>query len=528
MYPVSRIVCFLAATNSYQGRSLDENNPLGPPNRDPEIYPQPPMSSRIFPSQNFIQYLPLMNLRTPGNVIEVGINGSVHGRNDSTSEAGMSRQIIAGPARDTCLSSSAVFQKDPYQHIDFLGSGAYGYVDTVTKVDEPSAVFARKTIRITSGRNRGVQLRSVEREFEILNRLKHCHVMRVLDIYCYCNKLSIIMSHVADTDMKEYLDKLDTLDTGPERHEMLKPLLMWQGCLIQAIDYLHEMKVKHKDLKPANILVKNGHIMITDFGIAKDLIDEETTQSLISGGTQGSPMYMAPEITLGGRRGRAVDIFSLGCIFLEISTCLIAGPGSHAKFAEHRNVNGSRAFSRCPTRILQWFWYLSGCYAEYNVFRNRLPDYPPDILFVHCTMLPGELAFMMLDPDPNTRITSRQLTQKIHSAVHLWNDVKMKACVECSSGPTWYSIHLPSHSSFKENEDLHFPQPPDIALTSLLNLDWEGAKNFGWSIICGGKLNAILNLERYELSIAFGGLYSTWISICVPPMVLLEISVPKF
>lgn len=124
------------------------------------------------------------------------------------------------------LSSSAMFQKDPYQHIDFLGNGAYGYVDTVKKVDEPPAVYARKTIRITSGRNREVQLRSAEHEFRIINRLKHCHVMRVLDIYSYRNKLSIIMLDVADTDMKEYLEKLDILDTGPERHEMLKPLLM--------------------------------------------------------------------------------------------------------------------------------------------------------------------------------------------------------------------------------------------------------------------------------------------------------------
>jgi serine/threonine protein kinase len=373
--------CLLTVANSYQGRSLDENNPTGLSNRDPEIYSQPPVPSYIYPSQNLIQYLPPTNLHTPGNVGEVVANGSIYGRNGSTSEAGVSRQTLPGPARDTHLSLYTIAQKDPYQHIDFLGSGAYGYVDTVKRIDEPSAVFARKTIRITSGRNREAQLRSVEREFEILNRLQHCHVMRVVDIYSFCNKLSIIMLHVADTDMKEYLDKLDTLDTGPERHEMLRPLLMWQGCLIQAIDYLHEMKVKHKDLKPANILVKNGYIMVTDFGIAKDLIDEETTQSLTSGGTQGSPMYMAPEIRLGGRRGRAVDIFSLGCIFLEISTCLIAGPGARGRFAEHRDVNGSRAFSRCPTQILQWFWYLSGCYAEYNVFVNRSPDYPPDKLF---------------------------------------------------------------------------------------------------------------------------------------------------
>jgi len=57
-------------------------------------------------------------------------------------------------------------------------------------------------------------------------------------------------------------------------------------------------------------------------------------------------MYMAPEIGLDGRRGKAVDIFSLGCIFLETSTCVIAGPGARAKSANCRDVNGPRTFLR--------------------------------------------------------------------------------------------------------------------------------------------------------------------------------------
>ncbi|KAH9208160.1 kinase-like domain-containing protein, partial [Leptodontidium sp. 2 PMI_412] len=208
--------------------------------------------------------------------------------------------------------SITVFENDPYQHIDHLGSGAYGYVDTVKKVNQPSAVFARKTIRVTSGNSREAQLKSVEKEFKILDRLRHEHVMTVLEIYSFRNKLSIIMLDIADMDMKEYLEKLDEVSLETERLRMLSPLPTWLGCLIQAVDYLHEMKVKHKDLKPANILVKDSQVIITDFGIAKDVIDEETTASLISGGAQGSPMYMAPEINLGQRRGRAVDIFSLG------------------------------------------------------------------------------------------------------------------------------------------------------------------------------------------------------------------------
>lgn len=130
------------------------------------------------------------------------------------------------------LQYGQFFEEDPYQHIECLGSGAYGYVDTVTKTVNPGAVFASKTIKITTGRNRDVQLKAVESEFEILRKLRHHHIIKVLEIYSCKNKLSIIMGLVAECDMKEYLEKLDGLNIGLERHSMLKPLLRWQGCLI--------------------------------------------------------------------------------------------------------------------------------------------------------------------------------------------------------------------------------------------------------------------------------------------------------
>ncbi len=319
-------------------------------------------------------------------------------------------------------------------------------------------------------------MRSAHSEFKILQRLKHHHVMQVLEMYCYRNKLSVIMLHVAETDMKEYLEKLDEMEVGQLRHEMLKPLLMWQGCLVKAIDYLHEMRIKHKDLKPANILVKGGRVMIADFGISKDLIDEETTASRLNSDPQGSPMYMAPEVFLEDRRGRAVDIFSLGCIFLEISTCMLAGPGSRACFAEHRDINGSRAYARCPKKILQWFWYLWGRYAEYKVFKTRQHGFPADSIFVDHLSLPGELAFMMLDPDPKKRITSRQLVARIYANLTLYPDVKEKSCGACNTGSKWEDENIPLHSTFYENESLEFPLPPESALTCELDFDWEGAK----------------------------------------------------
>jgi serine/threonine protein kinase len=372
--------------------------------------------------------------------------------------------------------SIRTFEKDPYQHIDHLGSGAYGYVDTVVKVDQPSAVFARKTIRITSGRNRDAQLKSVEGEFKILHRLRHEHIMAVLEIYNHRNKMSIIMLDVADMDMKEYLEKLDDIASKTERRQMLWPLLSWPGCLIQAIDYLHEMKVKHKDLKPANILVKDGRVIITDFGIAKDLIDEETTASLMSGGAQGSPMYMAPEVKLGQRRGRAVDIFSLGCIFLEISVCSIGEPRSRATFADHRNVNGSRAFSGCPEKLLQWIWFIWGLFDEYYTGLKPF-EHEVHSTLVNFSGICAELAFVMLDPNPTTRPTSRQLVQMIHSEDSIYlKDIKKYACRKCCGAPMWTNNNLPLHSTFKPDNEYVHDKPPEAAFSEPFNDGWEGAK----------------------------------------------------
>ena len=85
--------------------------------------------------------------------------------------------------------------------------------------------------------------------------------------------------------------------------------------------------------------------MISDLGVSKGLIDEETTASLTGAAPTGKPQYWAPEIdpqsgTLGYRRGRAVDIFALGCIFLEMATIFIAALGFRTRFTQHREASG--------------------------------------------------------------------------------------------------------------------------------------------------------------------------------------------
>jgi serine/threonine protein kinase len=384
---------------------------------------------------------------------------AVHNRNKSSTQSPEGSPIAL-----------RVLNEDPYTHIVDLGDGAYGIVD---KVERDGKVYARKKIRLNTGRSREKILQETQKEFAILKRLRHRHVIEVVEVFQIKNRLCIIMTQVADMDLKEFMERVDTLNEGFEKSGLVTKMQAWPFCLIQAIDYLHEMKVKHRDLKPANILIMGDEVLITDFGVSKDLIDEETTASLSNALGAGTPLYWAPEIDPYGefpnqRRGRAVDIFALGCIFLEIATVIYCQAGSLASFAAYRETEWksktTRAYRRCPKRLLQWIWHL---YKKRYLFL-----YNGNKLANHASSSVIELSFLMLDPNPKTRVTARQLvalTCEERSTL-----AQLPACEKCETS-VCPNLNLPLHSIYKSTQARRAFLDPKDALFNVED-DWEDAK----------------------------------------------------
>jgi serine/threonine protein kinase len=124
------------------------------------------------------------------------------------------------------------------------------------------------------------------------------------------------MLPVADFNLKEFLE---LAQTSSKIHHTFR-IREWFGCLAAAVQYLHGNRIRHRDIKPANILVKGLNILLVDFELALDWKDlDQSTTTAYCGRT---PLYAAPEVINLRKCNSTSDIWSLGCVFLEMATVL--------------------------------------------------------------------------------------------------------------------------------------------------------------------------------------------------------------
>ncbi|KAH7078440.1 kinase-like domain-containing protein, partial [Paraphoma chrysanthemicola] len=129
------------------------------------------------------------------------------------------------------------------------------------------------------------------------------------------HKTIMVSRKISDKDKKE-IEILKRLSS--QNHMIQLVVYNMMGCLISAITYLHDQRIRHKDLKPSNILLSRERLWLSDFGSATDF--SMLSQSATDNERGGTPRYFSPEVTARQENGRASDVFSLGCVLLEIIT----------------------------------------------------------------------------------------------------------------------------------------------------------------------------------------------------------------
>jgi serine/threonine protein kinase len=238
----------------------------------------------------------------------------------------------------------------PFESRVNLGFGAFGQVDKVVSLVSHKE-YARKRIR-----RRGIfeqaqmSVKSYINELEVLKRVRHPHIIELVGSYTDSTFLGLIMSPVADCNLSEFLP---IVPTSPDKISLLRSFF---GCLANAIAYLHGSEIRHKDIKPSNILIKGDNVLVADFGLSRDSTD--ATRSTTEGITALSPRYCAPEVADYEPRNSSADIWSLGCVFLEMATIPKGETIDAMKTVFNTNGSHGQHFRNNPNATFQWILML--------------------------------------------------------------------------------------------------------------------------------------------------------------------------
>ncbi|KAF8859912.1 kinase-like protein [Acephala macrosclerotiorum] len=178
---------------------------------------------------------------------------------------------------------------------------------TVSRVICQGKVLARKSEIINPRRPTHFE------EKKILQELKHQHIVQLVGSYVVGDVYSCLFYPVAEMDLTAFMHYGRENESANWTRTMTEGL----GCLSNALAYLHGAGIKHKDIKPANILVLGDIMILADFGSASKFSNAEEGSS--DWGPDGMTwMYMPPEARNGKSHGRSADVFSLGLVFGEM------------------------------------------------------------------------------------------------------------------------------------------------------------------------------------------------------------------
>jgi serum/glucocorticoid-regulated kinase 2 len=193
---------------------------------------------------------------------------------------------------------------DDFEILKVLGRGAFGKVMLVEKKDNKQ-VYALKSMHKEDIIDKD-QIEHTKTERFVLEKSKSPFLVSLEYAFQTPSKVFFVMKFMKGGELFQHLKIAKRFEEERAKFYVAEILL--------ALEYLHNLGVIYRDLKPENVLIDDdGHICLTDFGMAKQLRKGELTYSFV-----GTPEYLAPEIVRGEGHGQPADWWALGILAYEM------------------------------------------------------------------------------------------------------------------------------------------------------------------------------------------------------------------
>ncbi|XP_051565731.1 serine/threonine-protein kinase Nek3-like [Myxocyprinus asiaticus] len=190
-----------------------------------------------------------------------------------------------------------------------VAQGSFGATYKVVSKDEEKEYMMKEIKAKQLSRDCITKAKS---EADVLCRLKHPYIVHYKESFEENGSLYIIMNYCEGGD----LAKVMAVQKNIGVHLPEEKILDWFTQICLALKHIHDKGILHRDLKPQNIFLTEGRLILGDFGITKTLAQEVYVHKNV-----GTPLYIAPEVLIGTPYTAESDIWSLGWVLCEL--CMV-------------------------------------------------------------------------------------------------------------------------------------------------------------------------------------------------------------
>ena len=192
--------------------------------------------------------------------------------------------------------------KNNFKFLYVIGKGGFGRVWKIQskKTNIKYALKEMSKLKIIDKKSE----KSINSEREFLSKLNHSFIVNMHYAFQDRDNLYLVMDLLNGGDLRYHISRYRKFSEEQTR--------FFIANIIYAIEYIHSNNVIHRDIKPENLVLDDkGYVRITDFGIAKENMPDNSSE------TSGTPGYMAPEVMKGRNHSFPVDFFAIGVIGYE-------------------------------------------------------------------------------------------------------------------------------------------------------------------------------------------------------------------